>query len=221
MTNLKKETQKVEGSINVLKSELEVLNKNGIKEQINNDKKTINLLEDLLENSNIQKSYPKYNKLKKLFYILPSALVTLLTVILIISSILIGNVTYTAFLPLILLAADYVTYFAATKVFDKKISENEKYKPYYELYGDKEYSAKRALKDLREKENDLSNNKLLLDECNNKEQKIVKLEEILNKLYAIRDNYIEQTLGEKYKEEIDELSIQIEQENPKVLKKNK
>ena len=112
MTKLKEETNKLENAVTKLKNELERLNKPGIKENIAENKNLKKILEELLENEELQKKYPKYNKLKKLFYILPSGIVTLLTVILILISILLNNITFTTFLPVLLLAADYITYHA-------------------------------------------------------------------------------------------------------------
>ena len=182
MTKLKDETIKIEGTISKLKAELEKLNKSDIQNRINDDKKLMSTLEELLENEELQKKYPKYNKLKKLYYILPSGIVTALTIILLLISILLNNITFTTFLPLILLAADYIAYHATTKIFDKKIVENEKLKPFFDIYGDKQYSAKRTLKDVRQKEKDLANNKALLEECNQKEEELHTYERTLIKL---------------------------------------
>ena len=210
MTKLKEETNKLENAVTKLKNELEKLNKPGIKENIAENKNLKKILEELLENEELQKKYPKYNKLKKLFYILPSGIVTLLTVILILISILLNNITFTTFLPVLLLAADYITYHASTKICDKKIAENERLKPFFELYGDKQYSAKRTLKDVRDAEKALGDNEALLEECKEKEQRLSSYERTLAKLYNIRDNFVEQTLGDQYQQEIKNITSEIE-----------
>jgi len=223
MTKLKDETIKIETAIARLTRELEKLNKNDIQTKISDDKKLLGTLEELMENEELQKKYPKYNKLKKLYYILPAGLVTLLTIILILISILLGNITFTTFLPLLLLAADYVTYHAATKIFDKKITKNEKLKPYYDIYGDKQYSAKRTLKDVRQKEKELTSNKELLEECSQKEEQLHNYETTLIKLNNIRDSYIEQTLGDQYQDEINTITSELDNplDKPRQYVKNK
>ena len=210
MTKLKDETIKIETAIARLTRELEKLNKNDIQTKISDDKKLLVTLEELMENEELQKKYPKYNKLKKLYYILPGGLVTLLTIILILISVLLVNITFTTFLPLLLLAADYVTYHATTKICDKKIAENEELKPYYDIYGDKQYSAKRTLKDVRQKEKELASNKELLEECTQKEEQLHNYEATLIKLNNIRDSYIEQTLGNQYQDEINTITSDLE-----------
>ena len=66
MTKLKDETNKLTTAISELENELNKLNKNEIKADINLKSKLNNLLENLMENKDIQKNYPKYEKLKKL-----------------------------------------------------------------------------------------------------------------------------------------------------------
>jgi len=217
MTKLKNETKKVETAISKLNDELKSLDKNKIQETINDKKQLIKLLETLMEDETIQKRYPKYNKMKKFLYILPALLVAVITIGLIIASLIAGNITFTTFLPILIWATDYVAYHTSSMVCDKKIQENEKFKPYNDLYGDKQYSAKRTIKDLHEAENDLENNKNLLNECNEKEDHLQNLQGLLTRLHEIRDNYIEQNLGEDYsKEEIDEIStLFTEETNPR------
>ena len=211
MTKLKNETKRVENAIDKLKGELLTLDKNKIQETINDKQSLIGLLETLLEDEEIQKKYPKYNKMKHLLYILHSVIVAALTIALILTSIILGNITFTTFLPLLIIAADYVTYHYTSLICDKKILDNEKVKPYNDVYGDKQYSAKRTLKDLREAKKDFEMNNELLEECNEKETQIQTLQGLLSRLNDIRDNYIEQNLKEDYsKEEIDEIATLFE-----------
>ncbi len=211
MTKLKDESTKLNTAIKELEDELSKLNKNEIKSDINLKSKMNNLLENLMENPDIQKNYPKYNKLKKLFYIIPSLSVTALTVLIILISIALGNITFTTFAPLLILAADFITYHGLTKVCDKKIAENEVYKDYYDIYGDKEYSAKRTLKDVRINEKEIEKDKELLEDISTKETKLLKLNNLLNKLNGIKDDYVEQTLGDNYLTEITNVSEQFEE----------
>ena len=102
MTKLKDESNKLESAIKELEGELSKLNKNEIKADINLKSKMNYLLENLMENADIQKNYPKYEKLKKLFYIIPSLSVTALTVLIILISLLLGNITFTTFAPLLI-----------------------------------------------------------------------------------------------------------------------
>ena len=104
MKNLKTEIKKIEKELNTIKEELSTINKDETKDKISKLEETNKLLEDLLENKDIQNKYPKYNKLKKLYYIIPSILVTLLTIILIVISLLMADITLTTFLPLIIIA---------------------------------------------------------------------------------------------------------------------
>ena len=213
MTKLRNETKKVEGAIDKLNEELKTLDKNSIQETIKDKQSLIKLLETLMEDDTIQKRYPKYNKMKKIFYILPTILVAVITVGLIIASLIAGNITFTSFLPILIWVTDYVAYHLSTMVCDKKIQENERFKPYNDVYGDKQYSAKRTLKDLHEAEDDLESNKNLLNECNEKEAQLQNLQGLLARLNEIRDNYVEQHLGEEYsKEEIEEISTLFTQE---------
>ena len=101
MTKLKDETNKLTTAISELENELNKLNKNEIKADINLKSKLNNLLENLMENKDIQKNYPKYEKLKKLFYIIPGLTVTALTILIILLSIILGNITFTTFAPLL------------------------------------------------------------------------------------------------------------------------
>ncbi len=211
MTKLKDESTKLNTAIKELEDELSKLNKNEIKSDINLKSKMNNLLENLMENEDIQKNYPKYNKLKKLFYIIPSLSVTALTVLIILISLLLSNITFTTFAPLLILAADFITYHGLTKVCDKKIAENEVYKDYYDIYGDKEYSAKRTLKDVRINEKEIEKDKELLEDISTKETKLLKLNNLLNKLNGIKDDYVEQTLGDNYLTEITNVSEQFEE----------
>ena len=100
MTKLKEETTKLNTAIQELENELSKYNKGEIKQDINLKSKMNNLLENLMENKDIQTNYPKYENLKKLFYILPSLSVTALTVLIILISIALGNITFTTFAPL-------------------------------------------------------------------------------------------------------------------------
>ena len=211
MTKLKEESTKLTTAIKELENELSKLNKNEIKSDINLKSKINNLLENLMENADIQKNYPKYNKLKKLFYIIPSLSVTALTVLIILISLLLSNITFTTFAPLLILAADFITYHGLTKVCDKKIAENEEYKEYYDIYGDKEYSAKRTLRDVRINEKEIEKDKELLEDISTKETKLLKLNNLLNKLNGIKDDYVEQTLGDNYITEITNVSEQFEE----------
>ena len=211
MTKLKEESTKLTTAIKELENELSKLNKNEIKSDINLKSKMNNLLENLMENADIQKNYPKYNKLKKLFYIIPSLSVTALTVLIILVSLLLSNITFTTFAPLLILAADFITYHGLTKVCDKKIAENEEYKEYYDIYGDKEYSAKRTLRDVRINEKEIEKDKELLEDISTKETKLLKLNNLLNKLNGIKDDYVEQTLGDNYITEITNVSEQFEE----------
>ncbi len=211
MTKLKEESTKLTTAIKELENELSKLNKNEIKSDINLKSKMNNLLENLMENADIQKNYPKYNKLKKLFYIIPSLSVTALTVLIILVSLLLSNITFTTFAPLLILAADFITYHGLTKVCDKKIAENEEYKEYYDIYGDKEYSAKRTLRDVRINEKEIEKDKELLEDISTKETKLLKLNNLLNKLNGIKDDYVEQTLGDNYMTEITNVSEQFEE----------
>ena len=208
MTKLKEESTKLTTAIKELENELSKLNKNEIKSDINLKSKINNLLENLMENADIQKNYPKYNKLKKLFYIIPSLSVTALTVLIILVSLLLSNITFTTFAPLLILAADFITYHGLTKVCDKKIAENEEYKEYYDIYGDKEYSAKRTLRDVRINEKEIEKDKELLEDISTKETKLLKLNNLLNKLNGIKDDYVEQTLGNNFAEEITNVSTE-------------
>ena len=92
MTKLKDQSTKLTAAIKELENELKKYNKNDIKADINLKSKMNNLLENLMENADIQKNYPRYEKLKKLFYIIPSLSVTALTV-LIISMIFLNNIS--------------------------------------------------------------------------------------------------------------------------------
>lgn len=211
MTKLKDETIKLNTAIQELESELSKYNKNEIKQDINLKSKMNNLLENLMENKDIQKNYPKYEKLKKLFYIIPGLSVTALTILIILISLLLGNITFTAFAPLLIIAADVIGYHALTNICDKKLTENEEYKPYYDIYGDKEYSAKRTLKDVRTNEKEIEKNNELLDVISNKEGELLKLNSLLNRLNTIKDDYVEKTLGDNYNEEITNVSEQFEE----------
>ena len=211
MTKLKDESNKLSTAIKELENELSKLNKNEIKSDINLKTKMNNLLENLMENPDIQKNYPKYNKLKKLFYIIPGLSVTAITILIILISLALGNITFTAFAPLLLLAADFVAYHGLTKVCDKKITENEEYKQYFDIYGDKEYSAKRTLKDVRINEKEIERDKELLETISTKESELLKLNTLLNRLNGIRDDYVEKTLGDNYSEEITEVKEQFEE----------
>jgi len=207
MTKLKNETKKVETAISKLNDELKSLDKNKIQETINDKKQLIELLETLMENETIQKRYPIYTKMKKFLYILPSILVAIITIGLIVASLIAGNITFTSTLPILIWATDYVAYHFSTMICDKKIQENEEFRTYNDLYGDKKYSAKRAVKDLHEAENDLEENKNLLNDYNEKEEHLHNLQGLLARLHEIRDNYIEQHLKEDYsQEEIEEIS---------------
>ncbi len=208
MTKLKDESNKLGAAIKELEGELSKVNKGEIKADINLKSKMNNLLENLMENPDIQKNYPKYNKLKKLFYIIPSLSVTALTVLIILISIALGNITFTTFAPLLILAADFVTYHGLTKICDKKITENEEYREYYDIYGDKEYSAKRTLKDVRTNEKEIEKDKDLLEDISTKETKLLKLNSLLDKLNNIKDDYVEQTLGNNFAEEITNVSTE-------------
>ena len=122
------ETKKVEGAIDKLNEELQALDKNNIQETIQDKQNLIELLESLMENDTIQKRYPKYNKMKKFLYILPTILVAFITVGLIIASLVVGNITFTTFLPFLIWATDYVAYHGSTMVCDRKIQEKEMFK---------------------------------------------------------------------------------------------
>ena len=211
MTKLKDQSTKLTAAIKELENELKKYNKNDIKADINLKSKMNNLLENLMENADIQKNYPRYEKLKKLFYIIPSLSVTALTVLIILISLLLGNLTFTTFAPLLILAADFITYHGLTKICDKKIDENEEYKQYYDIYGDKEYSAKRTLKDVRTNEKEIEKDKELLEDISAKETKLLKLNNLLEKLNGIKDDYVERTLGEEYSTEITDVSTQFEE----------
>ena len=211
MTKLKDQTNKLTTAITELENELSKLNKNEIKQDINLKSKLNNLLENLMENKDIQKNYPKYEKLKKLFYIIPSLSVTAITILIILLSILLGNITFTTFAPLLILAADVIAYHGLTNICDKKIAENEDYKQYYEIYGDKEYSAKRTLKDVRTNEKEIEKDKELLEVISTKESELLKLNNLLARLNGIRDDYVEKTLGDNYSEEITDVREQFEE----------
>ena len=223
MTKLKDETNKLNVAIQELEGELSKYNKNEIKQDINLKSKMNNLLENLMENKDIQKNYPKYEKLKKLFYIIPSLSVTALTILIILISLILGNITFTTFAPLLIFAADVITYNGLTKVCDKKIADNEEYKPYYEIYGDKEYSAKRTLKDVRTNEKEIEKDKELLDVISDKEGELLKLNGLLTRLNGIRDDYVEKTFDDNnYSAELSEVRTKFEEvaSKPKqILKK--
>lgn len=221
MTKLKDETNKLSIAIKELEDELSKYNKGDIKAEINLKSKMNNLLENLMENKDIQKNYPKYDKLKKLFYIIPSLSVTALTVLIILISLALGNITFTTFAPLLILAADFVAYHGLTKVCDKKINENEEYKQYYDIYGDKEYSAKRTLRDVRTNEKDIERDKELLEVISTKETELLKLNNLLNRLNGIKDEYVEKTLGDNYSEEITDVKEQFEELGTKPKQKIK
>ena len=173
MTKLKEETTRLTTSIKELENELSKYNKGEIEKDINLKSKMNNLLENLMENPTIQKRYPKYDKLKKLFYAIPPLSVASLTILVILISLILGNPSYTFLAPFIIAMADYVLYRALTPIFDKKIAENEEYKQYYDIYGDKEYSAKRALKDVRINEKEIEKDKELLKEISEKETSLL------------------------------------------------
>ena len=208
MTKLKDESNKLNNAIKELENDLSKYNKGEIKQDINLKSKMNNLLETLMENKDIQKNYPKYNKLKKLFYIIPSLSVTTLTVLIILLSLILGNITFTTFAPLLILAADFVAYHGLTRICDKKLTENEEYKQYYDIYGDKEYSAKRTLKDVRTNEKEIELDKELLEGITEKETKLLKLNTLLDRLNNIKDDYVEQTLGNNFAEEITNVSTE-------------
>lgn len=211
MTKLKEETTRVTTAIKELENELSKYNKGEIQQDINLKSKMNNLLENLMENPEIQKRYPKYLKLKKLFYAIPPLSVAALTILVILVSLLLGNPTFTFAAPFIIAMADYVLYRAITPICDKKVNENEEYKQYYDIYGDKEYSAKRALKDVRTNEKEIEKDKELLGEISDKETRLLKLNALLSKLNGIKDDFVEKTLGEEYSTEITDVSTQFEE----------
>lgn len=211
MTKLKEETTRVTTAIKELENELSKYNKGEIQQDINLKSKMNNLLENLMENPEIQKRYPKYVKLKKLFYIIPPLSVAILTLLVILISLLLGNPTFTFAAPFIIAMADYALYRALTPICDKKLNENEEYKQYYDIYGDKEYSAKRALKDVRTNEKDIAKDKELLGEISDKETTLLRLNTLLNKLNGIKDDYVEKTLGDSYSSEITDVSTAFEE----------
>ncbi len=219
MTKLKDQSTKLTAAIKELENELKKYNKNDIKADINLKSKMNNLLENLMENADIQKNYPRYEKLKKLFYIIPSLSVTALTVLIILLSLLLGNLTFTVFAPLLILAADFITYNGLTKICDKKINDNEAYKEYFDIYGNKQYSAKRTLKDVRINEKEIEKDKELLEEISTKETKLSRLNNLLDKLNGIKDEYVEKTLGDEYSTEITNVSEAFQElETPPVQK---
>ena len=211
MTKLKEETTRVTTAIKELENELSKYNKGEIQQDINLKSKMNNLLENLMENPEIQKRYPKYVKLKKLFYIIPPLSVATLTLLVILISLLLGNPTFTFAAPFVIAMADFVLYRALTPICDKKLNENEEYKQYYDIYGDKEYSAKRALKDVRTNEKDIAKDKELLGEISDKETTLLRLNTLLNKLNGIKDDYVEKTLGDSYSSEITDVSTAFEE----------
>ena len=211
MTKLKEETTRLTTAIKEIENELNKYNKGEIQQDINLKSKMNNLLENLMENPEIQKRYPKYNKLKKLFYVIPPLSVATLTLLVLLVSLLLGNPTFTFAAPFIIAIADYVLYRALTPICDKKLNENEDYKQYYDIYGDKEYSAKRALKDVRTNEKDIAKDKELLGEISDKETTLLRLNTLLNKLNGIKDDYVEKTLGDSYSSEITDVSTAFEE----------
>ena len=223
MTKLKEESTRLKTAISELENELSKYNKNDIKADINEKNKINNLLETLMEDTTIQKRYPKYNRIKKILYSIPGLAVTVLTILIILISIILRDVTFTAFASVLALAADYITYHGLLNVCDKKILENEEYKPYYDLYNDKTYSAKRTLKDIRTNEKDIEKDKALLEGITDKEAELLKLNGLLNKLNGIRDDYVEKTFDDNnYSAELSEVRTKFEEvaSKPKqILKK--
>ena len=120
--------------------------------------------------------------------------------------IILKDVTFTTFLPMIILATDYVAYHVTDTLAGNAIENNENYKPYYDLYGDKQYSAKKVLSDLNVTEKELAECKERMNTIGVKEDRLSKLQEILNKLFTIRDRYVEQTMGNTMNEDIEALS---------------
>ena len=210
MTKLKEETTRLTTAIKEIENELNKYNKGEIQQDINLKSKMNNLLENLMENPEIQKRYPKYVKLKKLFYIIPPLSVATLTLLVLLISLLLGNPTFTFAAPFIIAMADFVLYRALTPICDKKLNENEEYKQYYDIYGDKEYSAKRALKDVRTNEKEIAKDKELLGEISDKETTLLRLNTLLNKLNGIKDDYVEKTIGDSYSSEITDVSTEFE-----------
>ena len=211
MTKLKEETTRLTTAIKEIENELTKYNKGEIQQDINLKSKMNNLLENLMENPEIQKRYPKYFKLKKLFYVIPPLSVATLTLLAILVSLLLGNPEVTFLAPFVIAMADFVLYRALTPICDKKLNENEEYKQYYDIYGDKEYSAKRALKDVRTNEKEIEKDKELLGEIADKETTLLRLNTLLNRLNGIKDDYVERTLGEEYSTEITDVSTQSEE----------
>ena len=189
MTKLKEETTRLTTAIKEIENELTKYNKGEIQQDINLKSKMNNLLENLMENPEIQKRYPKYFKLKKLFYVIPPLSVAILTLLAILVSLLLGNPEVTFLAPFVIAMADFVLYRALTPICDKKLNENEEYKQYYDIYGDKE----------------------LLGEITDKETTLLRLNTLLNRLNGIKDDYVERTLGEEYSTEITDVSTQFEE----------
>ena len=91
MTKLKEETTRLTTAIKEIENELNKYNKGEIQQDINLKSKMNNLLENLMENPEIQKRYPKYNKLKKLFYVIPPLSVATLTLLVLLVSLLLSK----------------------------------------------------------------------------------------------------------------------------------
>ena len=78
------------------------------------------------------------------------------------------------------------------------------------FYADKEYSAKRTLKDVRTNEKEIEKDKETLEVISSKESELLKLNNLLTRLNGIRDDYVEKTLGDNYSEEITDVKEQFE-----------
>ena len=219
MSKLKDETTRVTTAIKEIENELSKYNKGEIQHDINQRNKINNLLEDLMEDEDIQKKYPKYNKLKKLYYAFPSLTVTFLTILILLISVILKDITFTTFAPVLAFATDYVMYHGLTNICDKKIAENEEYKPYYDIYGDKPFSAKRALKDYRSNEKEIEKDKETLQTISSKETELSKLDTLLSRLNGIRDDFVEKALGDSYSSEITEVQTQFDQLGKKPIQK--
>ena len=62
-----------------------------------------------------------------------------------------------------------------------------------------------------EKKEIIEKDKELLEDISTKETKLLKLNNLLNKLNGIKDDYVEQTLGDNYLTEITNVSEQFEE----------